>query len=160
MESDSTLPGCLETRTIPVLGRGCPDNQADPVQTELLTPESNMGWLKHILLGDLGQSLDIQETAAEVEAQRAAMDRQMDRLERRQQDLAAVQARTERLHLALTALSRYLISKGVIDPAELEAYLQQVDGEDGVKDGKLAFDGSRPRPRLPVHDPEWDRPGL
>ena len=117
-----------------------------------------MGWLKHILLGDLGQSLDIQETAAEVDAQRAAMDR----LERRQQDLAVLQARTERLHLALTALSRYLISKGVIDPAELEAYLHQVDGEDGVKDGKLAFDASkpRPRPRQPVHDPEWDRPGL
>lgn len=119
-----------------------------------------MGWLKHILLGDLGQSLDIQETAGAVEAQRAAMDRQVHRLGLRQQELAAIQARTEKLHLALTALSRYLISKGVIDPAELEAYLQQVDGEDGVKDGKLAFDGAKPRPRLPVHDPEWDRPGL
>lgn len=131
---------------------GIPVNSGQSaIATELpFNPDSIMGWLRQILLGDLGQSIDIQETATAVEAQRAALDR-------RRQELAALEIRTERLHLAVTALSRFLVSKGVIDPTELEAFIRQVDAEDGKIDGKLAAEAPMSRSRFPVHDPQWDR---
>jgi hypothetical protein len=42
------------------------------------------------------------------------------------------------LRLAVVALTRFLIERGVVDQSELEAFMREVDAEDGTVDGRLA----------------------
>jgi hypothetical protein len=109
-----------------------------------------MGWLKHILLGDIGQSIDIVETSNQLKC-----NENVQRIQRRNQsmqemEIARLKARTERLHLAVTALSRYLVEKNLIAESEFRDFLDQIDGEDGKSDGRLPFVDEASKPRLVV----------
>jgi hypothetical protein len=100
-----------------------------------------MGWLKYMLLGDLGQQLDINE-------QRAEMDSLRDELRRArayapssqpQGDTRRLREEIDELRLYVAALTRLLISNNVVDKAELERVVNEIDASDGESDGK--YDG-------------------
>jgi hypothetical protein len=55
--------------------------------------------------------------------------------------------------LAVTALSRFLIEKGVIAESELADFLDIIDQEDGALDGKLEFADERMKPRVNLAKP-------
>jgi hypothetical protein len=112
-----------------------------------------MGWLKHILLGDFGQSLDIEDTRAAVDGQAAAQRMQGRRLANADAEIARLHRRTEALHLALTALTRHLIDQRILDEAELAAMLERIDASDGTIDGRLAFAQETGGPRLVTGPP-------
>lgn len=45
-----------------------------------------------------------------------------------------------RQKLAITALTRFIISKGLIAEEELAAFMREVDAEDGAVDGRMPVD--------------------
>jgi len=98
-----------------------------------------MGWLSHILLGDLGQSVDIMEARDATRAQSARQTAQGRELRGQAAEIARLKQRTEQLHLALTALTRYLIDSKQVSAAELADFIRRVDIEDGDEDGRLGF---------------------
>ena len=99
-----------------------------------------------MILGDLGRSIDINDTICQVNAQAGVQARQRGDITSQAMELAMLKARTERLHLALAALSRFLVTKGVVNEAELKAFLDGIDREDGEADGKMPF-GDKPAER-------------
>jgi hypothetical protein len=92
------------------------------------------------LMGDWGQQMDIEEQSQQLRLLRSqlrsANGRNRDTAER----LASLEAQNGQLRLAVEALTRYLVSKGVIDSQEFGTLIESIDAEDGRADGK--FDGT------------------
>jgi hypothetical protein len=110
---------------------------------------ASMGWLKHILLGDIGQSMAIEENSEALAKQAAFQSLQSKRASEANLEIARLKRRNEQLNLAVTSLSRYLIKKGVIDPAEFSSFIDQLDASDGKLDGSLASEKEVAKP-VPV----------
>lgn len=103
-----------------------------------------MGWGRMLLLGNIGQQLDIGDTQEALTALAAQMHagQQLDRqVTRTLDDLTRENAE---LKLYLAAVTRLLISKGVINQTELAAVIDAVDAADGKTDGRYTG---------PLHDP-------
>lgn len=109
---------------------------------------AGMSWLKHILLGDLGQSMDIVETKEMMAGHAALQIQQSKHVVNANLEIARLRRRNEQLHLAITALTRHLVAKGVVDAAELAAFIDEIDLLDGKADGTLAFEDKAPAPTL------------
>ncbi|MDA7519351.1 hypothetical protein N9932_00575 [bacterium] len=96
--------------------------------------------MRTLLLGDIGNRMDI----ADAENQIAFLEKRQKlatrALTKKEVKISVLQAELERQRLATTALSRFLIEKGVIEETELEEFIREVDAEDGVVDGKLAIE--------------------
>jgi len=93
-----------------------------------------MGWGRFLLLGDLGQQLDLSDQRREMRDLRA----ELRRTQRSQADattLAELRAENDELRLYLTALMRLLATKGVVTREELEQIVAAIDAEDGESDG-------------------------
>jgi hypothetical protein len=72
-----------------------------------------MGWGRFLLLGDLGQQLDLQDI-------RRAFDQQDERDRTQEQTIQTLWRENNDLKLAMTALLRLLASKGVVTQAEVD----------------------------------------
>ena len=93
-----------------------------------------MGWGRFLLLGNLGQQLDLSDQQREMSDLRA----ELRRTQRSQADattLAELRADNDELRLYLTALMRLLATKGVVTREELEQIVAAIDAEDGESDG-------------------------
>lgn len=110
-----------------------------------------MGWLKHMLLGDLGQSMDIEENSEALAKQAAFQSLQSKTLSEANLEIACLKRRNEQLNMAVTSLSRYLIAKGIIDPAEFSSFIDQLDVLEGKANGSIAFEKEVGKP-VPVPD--------
>ena len=71
-----------------------------------------MGWGRMLLLGDLGQQLDIHDMKRQVETQQSR-DMSQD------EQIAQLWQENQELKLAVTALMRLLVSKGVVSQNEV-----------------------------------------
>lgn len=101
-----------------------------------------MGWGRMLLLGDLGQQLDIHDTRtalAQIQDQLRATGQFDHEVSRRLDQLATENAE---LKLYLAAVVRLLVAKGVIAPGELKEIVDQIDRSDGRADGQ--FSGKLP----------------
>ena len=112
-----------------------------------------MGWGRMLLLGDIGQQMDLGDLEREVadlrdrlkagRARHAAADRELERLA----------ADHDELKLYVAAILRALVSKGVVSRAELGDLVRSVDAEDGHPDnayrGDLAPPGAAESGRAP-----------
>lgn len=93
-----------------------------------------------LLLGDVGQQLDIRDThqaLARISAQLRATGRFDQEVAQRLDSLARENAE---LKLYLAAIVRLLVAKGAITPEELQDIVDVIDRSDGTGDGR--FDGS------------------
>ena len=93
-----------------------------------------MGWGRFLLLGDLGQQLDLSDQRREMRDLRA----ELRRTQGSQADattLAELRAENDELRLYLTALMRLLATKGVVTREELEQIVAAIDAEEGESDG-------------------------
>ena len=72
-----------------------------------------MGWGRYLLLGDLGQQLDLQDI-------RHAFDKQDERDRTQEQTILTLRRENNDLKLAVTALLRLLAGKGVVTQAEVD----------------------------------------
>ncbi|MFT4546444.1 MAG: hypothetical protein ACI8XO_000930 [Verrucomicrobiales bacterium] len=96
-----------------------------------------MGWMRTILLGDIGNRLDIADTEDSIRALRAKQRRESVKIQRKNIEIGELKDEVAELKLATQALTRFLISKGDIDREAFEAFIEAVDAEDGVIDGKI-----------------------
>ena len=86
-----------------------------------------MGWGRMMLLGNVGQQLDIGELEGAVtEMQSAFLENQRTDLGQAK-SISQLQRENHDLKLYLATLIRLLVSKGVIQAEEVEAIVQAVD---------------------------------
>lgn len=107
-----------------------------------------MSWLKHVLLGDFGQSIDILDAKETIKQQARSQAAQGRRTAMADAEIARLKRESRQLHLAVTSLSRFMIEKGLIDPGELGDFIDQIDASDGKVDGKLDFPLNSEKPRF------------
>ncbi len=101
-----------------------------------------MGWGRMLLLGDLGQQLDIHDTRAELAHlhDRLRATGQFDREVATRLDRLA--AENAELKLYLAAVVRLLVAKGLVGADELKQIVDVIDRSDGCGDGQ--FTGNIP----------------
>lgn len=95
-----------------------------------------MGWGRYLLLGDLGQQLDLSDQKREMETLRDEV-RRARMSNGNTNDVAQLRVENDELRLYLIALVRLLTSKGVVTPQELKSIIAVVDAEDGKSDGRF-----------------------
>ena len=104
-----------------------------------------MGWGRMLLLGNVGQQLDIGDLARDVNQ----LARELDRVDqnvlaghRTEQDvgraLDRLEAENQELKLYLAAAVRLLVAKNVVTADELRAIVDEIDRSDGAADGKFS----------------------
>src|SRR5438093_7527153 len=86
-----------------------------------------MGWGRMLLLGDVGQQLDIQEATGDIESLKAAL-RSKSALDRSQDEkLAQLQRRVLDLELCVAPLLRLLAQKQTLSEEELSRLARLVE---------------------------------
>ncbi|HWA26310.1 MAG TPA: hypothetical protein VG734_11655 [Lacunisphaera sp.] len=94
-----------------------------------------MGWGRMLLLGNLGQQLDIQDNQSALQE----IEQRLQQSGRVDEETARYLRELNREHLELrlyyVALVRVLVAKGVIGREELIGLVNQIDGADGKVDG-------------------------
>lgn len=75
-----------------------------------------MGWMRTLLLGDIGNRLDIADAEREIEAVRAEHARSVGKLNSYDNQIHAMRDEIGRQKLAIQALTRFLVAKEMISP--------------------------------------------
>ncbi|MES2924075.1 MAG: hypothetical protein V4819_21160 [Verrucomicrobiota bacterium] len=104
-----------------------------------------MGWARTLLLGDIGNRLDIADAEAEINRIERSQLRAQSAFDEKEREIFMLKDELGRQKLATQALTRFLIEKGIIEAAELADFISQVDAEDGVIDGKMTVDSATRR---------------
>ncbi len=99
-----------------------------------------MGWARTLLLGDIGNRLDIADAEVDIHEIRIKQRSAESALNAKERDIATLKDELGRQKLATQALTRFLIEKGLIQATDLADFISQIDAEDGVIDGKMSID--------------------
>ncbi len=94
-----------------------------------------MGWGRYLLLGDLGQQLDLSDQKSEIEQLRNEFRLNRKSAKDPSGEIAQLHAEIDELRLYLTAVIRLLLSKGSITQEDIKQFVDQIDTEDGSQDG-------------------------
>ena len=88
-----------------------------------------MGWGRMLLLGNVGQQLDIGDLNGEIAGMQSAVleNQQMDL--KQAQSIALLRRENQELKLYLATLMRLLVSKGVLKPEEVETTVRAIETE-------------------------------
>lgn len=95
-----------------------------------------MGWGRYLLLGDLGQQLDLADQKEEIEHLRTELRRSRASSQAGSADTERLRAENDELRLYLAAVVRLLISKGIVSQEEMRRVVDAIDAEDGMRDGR------------------------
>jgi len=95
-----------------------------------------MGWGRTLLLGDVGNRLDIEETERDISRMREDIRRSKKIDLTQDQRIASLENENAVLKLYLASSIRLLIKKGLVTTDEIRKMVEAVDGEDGIADGK------------------------
>jgi len=99
-----------------------------------------MGWGRTLLLGDIGNRLDIEATERDINDLKGKLSTSR-RTDMSQDALLRVLVdETAELKLYLASVVRLLTAQGSITKDELKAMVDAIDAEDGVVDGKMKGD--------------------
>jgi hypothetical protein len=97
----------------------------------------SMGWARTLILGDVGNRLDISDCEKDIKVLKTAL-MEMNQDDRSQdQELINLRRESDELKLYLSAIIRLLTAKKVLAPEELKKMVDAVDAEDGAMDGKI-----------------------
>lgn len=108
-----------------------------------------MGWMRTILLGDIGNRLDIEDTERDIAALRSTQQVAQRTLQESHGEIRMLKNEIARQKLTIEALTRFLIHKGIIHQAELDEFIREVDAEDGAVDGRMEFNTTTKRLQFP-----------
>lgn len=90
-----------------------------------------------LLLGDLGQQLDIEEQKRQINdlknKVRSESKRTSQSVELR---LDILERNCDEIKLYMATLIHYLVAKGSIDVSEFQSLVDEIDAEDGSTDGR------------------------
>ncbi len=88
-----------------------------------------MGWGRMLLLGNVGQQLDIGDLNSAVGEMQSAMSQEQAVDREQAQDIEHLKQENQQLKLYLATLLRLLASKGVLQPEEIEATVRAIETE-------------------------------
>jgi hypothetical protein len=94
-----------------------------------------MGWGRTLLLGDIGNRLDIEDVERDIADLRQKLSVAFRRDATWDEKLLALAKENAEIKLYLVALVRLLTTKGAVSREELRAIVAAVDSEDGRVDG-------------------------
>lgn len=98
-----------------------------------------MGWGRWLLLGNLGQQLDIEDQRKEIQCLRRAMHGRSRSGSRSVKELGdrvgELERENDELRLYLASLVRYLVNEGVLGVEDFAKLVEEIDSEDGAADG-------------------------
>lgn len=98
-----------------------------------------MGWMRTILLGDIGNRLDIADTEEAINKVARQHRTTAKKLKDKEVQVSQLTSELAQQKLAIQALTRFLVSKEIISEDELNEFIKEVDAEDGVIDGKMTL---------------------
>ena len=96
-----------------------------------------MGWGRTLLLGDIGNRLDIADTEREIADLKREVAGAFDKDMSQDEVIQRLVAENAELKLYFVSLIRLLTRKGSISREELQAVVASVDAEDGRADGQF-----------------------
>ena len=99
-----------------------------------------MGWGRTFLLGDVGNRLDISDCEADIRVLKESLMEIHQEGQNIDSELLVVQRENDHLKLYLAAITRLLVSKGILTTEEIEKMVDIIDAEDGAMDGKARGD--------------------
>ena len=95
-----------------------------------------MGWGRTLLLGDIGNRLDIEDTERDIAHLKGQIAGTFEKDMSQDQKIEALARENAQLKLYLASVIRLHLAKGHISQEELEAMVASIDAEDGKIDGK------------------------
>ncbi|MEX2111850.1 MAG: hypothetical protein WD845_01610 [Pirellulales bacterium] len=95
-----------------------------------------MGWGRWLLLGDLGQQLDLHDREAQIAQLEERMRTGRNRDAAITEEVRRLTLENNELKLYLAATFRLLLEKKLIDRQELESVVRDIDLADGAADGR------------------------
>ena len=104
-----------------------------------------MGWMRTLLLGDIGNRLDIADTERNIEQLRRDQQMSSRILNTKERTISSLLNDLAKQKLAIQALTRFLVEKDLISEDEFDDFIAEVDAEDGVLDGKMSIEPSTRR---------------
>jgi len=100
------------------------------IETAERWKEIEMGWGRTLLLGDIGNRLDIADTERDIAGLRSRLHSQ-DRTDQAQDErLRELERENDQLKLYLASLIRLLVSKGTLSHDELTAFVDFIDADE------------------------------
>ena len=93
--------------------------------------------MRTILYGDYGNLMDIEANARAIDRVRSRRERDLDDHQDQKMVIRALREELGRQKLAIAALTRFLVRKGVVSEEEFDEFIAAVDAEDGEVDGKI-----------------------
>ena len=86
-----------------------------------------MGWGRMMLLGNVGQQLDIQDLENSIGQMQADVEQTKDLDRTQEQDIDDLKRENHELKLYLATLVKLLVAKGVIRQEEVDSAVQAID---------------------------------
>jgi len=99
-----------------------------------------MGWGRKLLLGDFGTNLDLADCEQDIRVLKESLMEIHAEGQNIDGELLAVQRENDHLKLYLAAITRLLITKGLVTRDEVKKMVDIIDAEDGAMDGKARGD--------------------
>jgi hypothetical protein len=96
-----------------------------------------MGWGRTLLLGDIGNRLDIADTERDIASLKQEIAGSFRKDMSQDEKISTLITENAQLKLGFASLVRLLIRKGSISQDELAAVVAAVDSEDGSVDGQF-----------------------
>ena len=98
-----------------------------------------MDWGRMLLLGDVGQQIDVTELREELERLTTRLGMERALREGADEMIGRLRRENNEVKLYLAAVVRLLVSRKVVSPAEIRQIVEALDREDGSSDG--AYEG-------------------
>ena len=89
-----------------------------------------MGWGRTLLLGDIGNRLDIADTERDIQSLRKRVRSKARTDQAQDERLEELERENDQLTLYLASLLRLLVGKGILSPDELAAFVDIIDTDD------------------------------
>lgn len=93
-----------------------------------------MGWGRTLLLGDIGNRMDIADTERDIQHLRSQLRQthssQLHRDDAQDTKITQLMHENDQLKLYLASLLRLLVGKGVLSQSELAKFVDLIDGSD------------------------------
>ena len=92
------------------------------------------------MYGDFGNRMDIADAEHDIAQLRARRERDAHGVGEQGRIILALREELGRQKLAITALTRFMLAKGLATESELDDFIREIDAEDGELDGKIPIE--------------------
>ncbi len=99
-----------------------------------------MGWARTLILGDVGNRLDIHDCEEDIKILKTSLMEIHTDSQSQDEELLKLRRESDQLKLYLAAVIRLLAARNVLTVEQLQKMVNIIDSEDGAIDGKIRED--------------------